>query len=775
MIEHVVNKITILQLTDLHYGTLEPDVRGFKHEWPKDCDSSFATSCLAALKDANLEPDIVAVCGDMVCRGSNVDQHKEAADQLRFLCTELGFHRSRDWARLIVVPGNHDVSRDENTVKHRLKNHVEHFLRPLYRDADPATRRERIPPATFHLASLPRKCPWSRVVRVAPFPLEFVLFQTPIADDEILMPKMLKGQLPQALTDDQKADRKRVAWMFDRGHISADQITAFENSLEPLGHAWRSTLRVALLHHNLMPIPRRHRNENELTEPEFSLLANGMEIAERLIAKDISVVLHGHRHQYAIGVRSRHDPEKQLVAFGAPTAGLDRRYENVNPGFNILQIFKTNLGWSASVLPFTYTSDEGTGQEKFRHLPALQARIDIRRDGEPYELLTAHKAVRSLGESLAKSRRGPTILHFTATAKWHASETPRVAPTAQGTPFERLWAPLKKEQCSRSLAKILWGTADVDRKGNVIKALAYKSFQQGYLDSSLVRSLQDKHSEFILDNMNAHRSEPFFAHILDNIYEWSDRNANYAIELFRLSTDRKFTVTKCVHICPARLQKPFGPEWRRTARLKFAWLVNTALACRGLPNCRVAFMPFCFEEGFDQTMVSIDGGTEAREKPGHVLIGWGPGDQHARPLDPELRNDHDFTVLHLDEQVTHLNRLGDLGRDIRGFLERSIHPLSERLVYDFPILLDGKVFINNIETIARICHFEIVMRETTRILQDSRRYTNSSRTSINTTNLEALFRWVLNRDVMRRLKEKQGILPWLDRDLELTLRELKRQ
>jgi hypothetical protein len=174
-------------------------------------------------------------------------------------------------------------------------------------------------------------------------------------------------------------------------------------------------------------------------------------------------------------------------------------------------------------------------------------------------------------------------------------------------------------------------------------------------------------------------------------------------------------------------------------------------------------------------MVSLDGGTDKREKPGHVMIGWGPGHQRARPLDPDLRNDHDFTVLHLDERVSHLDRLGDLGCDIRGFLERSIHPLSERLVQDFPILEGGRVFIRNVETIARICRFDSVMKKTNRFLGNNPKHTRASRTSITARNLESVFRWVLDQETMMGIRRKQGVLPWLDRDRELTLRELRRQ
>jgi predicted MPP superfamily phosphohydrolase len=138
--------VTILQLSDLHFGKLKNNPLFF-HEWIDSKDSSFESLCKEALDKYKIVPDIVVICGDFVCDGSDNEQFMEAATNIKKLCNSLNIiKKPSDWSRLIIVPGNHEVDRSESFNQKRLNKFITNFFTEVYSEADSDTKNERIPP-----------------------------------------------------------------------------------------------------------------------------------------------------------------------------------------------------------------------------------------------------------------------------------------------------------------------------------------------------------------------------------------------------------------------------------------------------------------------------------------------------------------------------------------------------------------------------------------------------------------------------------------------------
>lgn len=727
-------KFNLLHLSDLHFGEIEG--LDFKHKWPVAAEG-LVTKCRDALLEYGIQPDFIVISGDLVCDGRKLEQYEEAKRQIAQLCTLLGVRADR----LIVIPGNHDVDRAEADGRKRLSKfrgvlegvYTEHGVRP------------RVPPESWDSHDAIDYQGWSPVVKVPDFPVDFITLYSCFTRKDKLVPANFSKKLTHC-----GAQLEVEAWnLFDRGFVSKSQLKKLS-----LPAAEQNRIRIAVVHHNLIPIPRVYDLYSELDQPDSNLLSNGMEVVEHLIENGVALILHGHRHQYALTVRSQKVGTEFLTVLGAPTAGLHHeRYL----GFNIIEIAQHNLGWGATIQAFKY---DGDGELNFIPVRDQAVEIDLHQRDKPYRLLSNRHAVKSLSDKLLRSQHGPTILHFTAWANWHDKRTTKkVAPTSDGSPFEMVW----EDEGDRfvDLTKILFDSdSPIESEILLVRDLVSKSKRQGYYDGDLVRLLREKTNRFRFHG--AAIRENSFLSVLSRLPKAGrDRGVNYAIELFRLATDPQFLVTKAVHLCPC----VEGEDARTSAHVKYLWLVNSALAGRGLNNCNLAWMPFCFLKGFNQTLVAIDDGLGGLTDPANIMIGWGPGDRRGVVADPELVNEYDYSVMVWNEDHPLETPLGDFGRDIRGLYERIIHPLCHRLLEDFPILKDGQVYWQNLEVIATILGFTAEFEEAKQYLADhSDDYVNKTDKTITPEKLNRLFRWILKQDDIDKLNQNNSILPWCELD-----------
>jgi len=790
---------SILHISDLHFGKLpEPKGRLFCHQWQPPEKEDFVSLCHKALQDARIQPDFVVLCGDMVCSGSEASQHTEAAQAIIRLCKGLCKFRSpQDWARLLIVPGNHEVDRNEPVVNLRFSKHVEHFLRTVYANADEETLRMRVPTIDPQTGFTPENPTWPRLARINNHPVEFVYLYSPVLDDSILLPREVQEFLasipdPIPVDEDQLKRRKDLPWSFDRGFIGSKQLAAVKTALQG-DHNPKNVLRIGLIHHNVLPICRKSTEGDQLTSPDVHLLANGMELVEQLIRKDVGVILHGHRHENALRLHSHEDPKRALTLIGAPTAGLKEAMLDEALGFNVIDVLRNNLSWRCRVRTFQYGSENqvlafrcGASDERRPTKTRNQSDfVDIRKDPEPFELLTSLRGVEQLATLMEESAEGPTILHFTVKANWfpHDSRLCAISPGADGTPFYQVWGPPAQQPDVRAaLARKLeiWHADSGDAKEFALELKA--TAEQGIIAPGLLKRLRKHTSQLSIKALRRRQDDAFAKHIFDNVRYWHkagskdqlDRRVNYALELYRLAIDPNFRVMKCIHICPVRLDTTkYGQKWTDSSRVKFTWLLNSAFASSGMNNCILSWMPFCFHERFNQTLVSIDSGDPSNKEPRGVFVGWGPGEDYDGPIDEDLEDDHDYSVFQWHEDHAETEGIGALGRDIRGCLEKVIHPLSHRLAQDFPLLRDGRVFVDNLKYVARVCGFAEEEEQLEQYAQNAPQHLIAHTPKIKEEQIVSLFNWVLSNEIMAQLVASGSVLPWLEKDCELALRGVR--
>lgn len=738
-------KFCILHLSDLHFGEIAG--RNFKHQWDYPGEGLVA-KCHQALKAHDISPNVVVISGDLICDGSVDAQYSEAKEHLLALCAVLELTSDR----IIIVPGNHDLDRTETDDRSRLLK-FRGVLEGVYTDAP---LRSRIPPRTWDSHEKNVYDGWNPVVTFKDIPVEFVLLYSCFTRKGKLVPVHFKNTLNNNGTC--LPELETEAWsLFDRGFVSNEQLGQLSF---PGTGTIEKPIRIAIVHHNLIPIPRDFHVPDELGHPDANLLTNGMEVVETLIEKGVALILHGHRHQWALTVRSQKDGTKYLTVLGAPTAGLKNER---HLGFNVVDIVRHNLGWGAKIRKFEYS---GNGQICFKPVSGDPIEIEFYpQKPAPYRLLSNRHAVKTLADKLLRSHRGPTILHFTAWANWHkknrAEVSPdKVDPTSSDSPFAIVWDNDKEKRYH--LTRILFSNPSPNqREIDTVRDWILKSEKQGYYDEEFRNRLTEKAERFRFGEARGN-DDAFLSDVFSLPDDTSNRKVNYAIELFRLATDPMFAVTKAVHLCPST----DGEGEMSDARAKFLWLVNSALACRGLNNCNLAWMPFCFQKGFNQTLVAVDDGSGGRADPANIMIGWGPGDRPGEVADPDLTNEFDYSVMVWNEDHPVHSPLGDFGRDVRGLYERIIHPLSHRLMKDFPVLKDGRVYWKNIETIATALNYNAELKIVEEYLaKHSDEHLNKDDQTISVDKLKKLFQWILSQADIRWLSGNNEILPWCEGDL----------
>ena len=130
----------ILHMSDLHLGddiVLRSILRG-RHWW-KGVDDRVTSGLVKIIR--KLEPDFVIISGDFVNK-PGAPSFKFAAQYLRNLFQKAGFDMA---SKLLVVPGNHDVSffpRKHPDDFKRLRVYRE-FLRDLFNETDIEKRQAR--------------------------------------------------------------------------------------------------------------------------------------------------------------------------------------------------------------------------------------------------------------------------------------------------------------------------------------------------------------------------------------------------------------------------------------------------------------------------------------------------------------------------------------------------------------------------------------------------------------------------------------------------------
>ncbi|MDD5452271.1 MAG: metallophosphoesterase [Desulfovibrionales bacterium] len=706
----------ILHLSDLHYGVLN---KKFKHRFR---NFEFVRKCAKAVNDycnkseEQKVPLYIVITGDLVCKGEIKKQHTRARENLSKLYTALEKKYPVD---IFLVPGNHDVNRKaveegQDPLAYYVTEVNNHFCR---------TKIERELTTKFGLKNFRKERGQKWIHTVKPrrdlnldSDLAFITFYSPITDK-----KLLKNPYTGSLLDGEDC------WLYDRGLIDNGQWKDVKREIKKLGNN-KNLLKIAICHHNPLPLRRYYkkpRTANEYTEidafsnPEVNLLANGPELLTLLTEQGVNLLLHGHRHQDAI---AESFPKKKLVIIGAPSAGLSdeglmeklgKNNTELTPpkwqGFNVLDIYKNELGFSINVNTFSFDGNEkkyilaeGKDSNETKLIPLYSEPIF------PFEPLSESEGVKSAIEHLTQSKHGTTSLHYTYEAVWddkpvsRKSDQLKITLSSKNTPLYHLLKGIKNNgEIATHFTKYLAGKNGFTQ--DRIEELRYQvteSIVRGFIVPALKSDIQDENNKGSItwNHLTANPEAPeknLFYKALIEIGKKGDRNAIYALELMKLLDNKNYILRRCVYFWPISEDRRKGgvtlDNLRQFTAKKFLWLLNTLLAYRGLENAHIAWLPLAFEGCDGQTILCMEPPDMRQKTTPSVLLGFGE--------DLDAKREDRISVYKVTA-VPGNNAVGNkLGENLRGMLTHIVHPLARRLMEAFPLMREGKICCRNVQNL----------------------------------------------------------------------------
>jgi 3',5'-cyclic AMP phosphodiesterase CpdA len=300
--------ITLLHLSDLQFGKNHKFARvalpGF--------DSSFdtllvrLTDDLKILKrDHGLDPDLVVLTGDLA-EWSLPSEYNDLEKFLTGLIETLGLARDR----VVMVPGNHDISRkacesyfslcesDENCPEPPYWpkwNNYAKFFNSFY---------EGVPNITFQ-----PDMPWT-LYEVSPL-------------------KLVVAGLNSTWAESHR-DHDHY------GLIGERQLRWFAEKLK--GHREKGWLRIGAVHHN---VRRRAKDDDENLRDEDDL--------QRLLGPWLNVILHGHTHMGALDCLTMRTP---ILATGSAALKKEARPEELPNQYQFIRIGPDRIWrWTRAYAP----------------------------------------------------------------------------------------------------------------------------------------------------------------------------------------------------------------------------------------------------------------------------------------------------------------------------------------------------------------------------------------------------------------------------------------
>lgn len=280
----------IMHLSDLHLGNdfIPRAVLSGRLKWWKKVDERITAGLKNAIR--TLRPDYIVISGDLVNK-SNENTFGFAAKYLRALFLESGFDINE---RLLIVPGNHDVSFAPKKHPDDLRRLYlyRQFLRDLYGESDLEARRQRF---------------------VIVDPARRVIFAC--------MDSTLKDHTPLAEGEIGNSQRQ---WLERKMKKLASQI----------GGSFSQYAKVAIMHHHCVPIAGMSPSSER-----FMPLLDAGDVEDTLNNLGFNLVLHGHKHYPHVKPRQRSDASV-LTVIGAGTATCPYSDEQNGMGnnFNWIEI-----------------------------------------------------------------------------------------------------------------------------------------------------------------------------------------------------------------------------------------------------------------------------------------------------------------------------------------------------------------------------------------------------------------------------------------------------
>lgn len=320
-----------IHLSDLHFGSNH----GYRNQLATEQGGRTGKETLleALLRDLRAlgidetQIGLILVTGDLTSQG---DAHEFSNAQTFFegLGEELGLHSSQ----IVIVPGNHDIEwRDDKGDIDENANHNYHqFSKNIYVAA---------PDDTF--------------LRIHRFDIA--------------------GRLVSIIgLNSCRIEKKDTAGLGYVGRDQLDKALRFLFELyPPTGECPENELRIALVHHHLMPV--NFVEDIDWNEKRVSIMLDAEGVLRSLMFAKVRMVMHGHQHQpFASDVRrivpGYVDPftgkeqtlDSRIAIIGGGSIGVERKHLNV-VGRNTYNIVDFAAGNNKIVVQTRLQSSVGPG------------------------------------------------------------------------------------------------------------------------------------------------------------------------------------------------------------------------------------------------------------------------------------------------------------------------------------------------------------------------------------------------------------------------------
>lgn len=322
-----MDDVCILHLTDIHAGPGELEDEDGKVHIPNDHRVRQLGRLAEYIEALPRKPDFVVVSGDVTIKG----ERQGMEDFKAWLFSNMKSNSLPPRERIIIVPGNHDVtrrSRKDTPSRVQFLNFSEVFAKVFPHaylpDLDPplvATEPTFAPDSTTLIGGITTGSEYgeTKLISSSPFVLDLetevliFAFNSALGCGLPLDPeKRILGGLDLAVQIHQQDNNVRAQFeaareayldslVVDAGWIRDEQLLYFRRFMSrlrrTLGRRFDRITKLAVLHHHVS-----HLWKQQLELKEFEAIVDAAQLKQMLIENCFDFVLHGHKHTNHIGI-----------------------------------------------------------------------------------------------------------------------------------------------------------------------------------------------------------------------------------------------------------------------------------------------------------------------------------------------------------------------------------------------------------------------------------------------------------------------------------------
>lgn len=623
------------------------------------------------------EIDFVIFTGDFVINGSNGFEHKKASEIVKSFCQKIGF---TDLNKVFIVPGNHDIDRTKVKLKGKKNNksldwksimqcHYKYFSE-FYTDEYYKEYEIQYRDNNITIKNQKKLKEYLDLPNVSIIPLQTQLLTPYFSRDKIEPIKTFCKTAYNANTTNVNEDElNKFLWSnYDRGFIPEYQID--DISKKNINY---NRINIALMHHNPIPIARKSNNYGTKIDyfPDSNYLANGPEVLNELMKKNINIILCGHSHQNSIVKHTNEHGDCLIIS------SLSCGEHDYSLGFNYIEI-----------IPEDFTLKVIIQSHALLKINKWQCKKDefiLKVDDYESPFKNFSEGVNKLFNTVIDSNsKKHTILHYYYATKWDDY-------------YKDILGVLIKNKAELSnCGKAFLELQDRGTRNNkldektLVNAITDTITKQ-YLSEALVDYLKkvnftERLIESITEKKDNHTKNMF----LDKLKEMSKnekekRKLNYFIENVRCALENGFSIDKCVYF---RIDSKNGSDTKNNQGVKdkFDWLINSIIAAKNANNnYNYAWLPYNIKGLEGESLIEI---TAKENESSEIIFGFSRSDEP-----------HSKTVLYVNDKYYSMEA-GAIITNVKSLAIKIIRPLSRYVMECFPFYKDGKLYLNNLEFVS---------------------------------------------------------------------------